>query len=76
MTRKEIGRELISTLSVQYSISSQLVVAAMRDHAATNNVAIRTLKIVYPTIVDVGCFTHTLDLIGGKFVTPYHHLVG
>ena len=28
------------------------------------------VKIVYSLIVDVGCFSHTLDLVESKFVTP------
>ena len=67
MAGEEIARVLINTLSVEYSINSQLVLATMRDRAACNNVAIRTLKIVYPAVLDVGYFSHTL----GKFVTPY-----
>ena len=51
----------------------------MRDHAAVNNVAMRTLKLVYPDVLDVGCFPHKLDLVGKKvnasdlndFVTAY-----
>ena len=34
-----------------------------------NNVAMNTLKIVYPSIVDVGCFSHTLDHVGSRFNT-------
>ena len=71
MTGEEIARELINSLSVQYSVSSNLVVAMMHDHAACNGVALRTLKIVFPSIVDVGRFPHTLDLVGDKFCTPH-----
>ena len=46
-TGEEIARELISTLSVQYSVPSELLVAAMRDCVSSNNVAMRTLKVVY-----------------------------
>ncbi len=63
---EEIARELINSLSVQYSVPSDLVLAAMHDRASVNTVAIRTLKIVYPSMLDVGCFSHTLDLVGGK----------
>lgn len=66
MTGEEI---VIDTLSAQYSISYNVLVAAMHDRAACNCVALRTLKIVFPTIFDVGCFSHTLDLVGNKFVT-------
>lgn len=66
MTGEEIARELISVLSVQYSIASDKLLGAMRDRAAVNNVAMRTLKIIYPDVLDVGCFSHTLDLVGKK----------
>ena len=42
----------------------------MHDRASVNNVAIRTLKIVFPKIFDVGCFSHMLDHVGEKFDTP------
>ena len=70
MSGEEIAREIVNSLSVMYSISSNLVVAMMHDRAACNGVALRTLKVVFPTIVDIGCFSHTLDLVGEKFVTP------
>ena len=66
MTGEEIARELINTISAQYSISSNILVAAMHDRAAYNGVVLRTLKVVFPTIVDVGCFSHTLEMVGGN----------
>ena len=39
----------------------------MCDRASVNNVAIQTLKIVYPCLLDVGYFLHTqLDHVGEK----------
>ena len=70
LTGEELAQELISVLSVTYSIVPTLVVAAMRDRSSVNNVAIRTLKVVYPNLIDVGCFSHTLDHIGEHFHTP------
>ena len=34
------------------------------------------VKIVFPSVVDVGCFSHTLDLVGDKLSTPvvFHSL--
>ena len=29
-----------------------------------------TLKIVYPSLLDVACFSHTLDHVGDHFVVP------
>ena len=71
MAGEEIAREIIATISTQYGIASNLVVAMMHDRAACNGVALRTLKIVYPQLVDVGCFSHTLDLVGETFSTPH-----
>ena len=30
------------------------------------------LKVVFPSILNVGCFSHTLDHVGETFVTPTH----
>ena len=70
MSGKEIAKEIINSLLVMYSISSNLVIAMMHDRAACNGVALCNLKVVFPTIVDIGCSSHTQDLVGEKFVTP------
>ena len=53
MCGEEIARELITTLSVNYGISSDRLMAAMHDRAATNGVAMRTVKVIYPLLLDV-----------------------
>ena len=45
LTGEEIARELINVLSVEYSISSETVLASMRDRASSNGVAMRTLQV-------------------------------
>ena len=67
---EEIAREIINILSVKMGISSELLLAAMRDRASTNNLAMRTVSIIYPKMLDVGCFSHALDHVGEKFKTP------
>jgi hypothetical protein len=42
MNGEEIARELINTLSAQYSIGSDLLIAAIHDRAACNMVALNT----------------------------------
>ena len=42
----------------------------MRDMASINNVAMATLEVMYPFIVDIGCYSHTLDHVGDRFKTP------
>lgn len=70
MIGEEITRELISTLSVQYGIPSNSLVATMRDRASVNTVAMRTMQVVYPFAVDVGCFSHMLNSVGEHFKVP------
>ena len=62
MTGEEIARELVNVLSVQYSISSDFLLSTMRDCASVNNVTLRTLRVIYPNVPDVGCFSNTLDM--------------
>ena len=70
VTGEELAQQLLSCLSTNLGINSALLLAAMRDRASVNDVAIRTLKILYPNLVDIGCFSHTLDHIGEKMETP------
>ena len=70
LTGEELARELISVLSVQYSIGTQQLLAAMKDRASVNETALRTLKIIYPSLLSVGCFSHTIDRVGEHFSTP------
>ena len=70
MTGEEVARELINLLSMEYCVKSPLLLAAMRDGASVNSVAMRTVSVVYPSVLDVRCFSHTLDIVGTKFNTP------
>ncbi len=63
---EEIARELIHILSTQYSVGSSDL-AATRDRASSNNVAMRTMAVVYPDLLDVGCLSHTIDHVGEHF---------
>ena len=53
-----------------FSIPPSSLLAAARDRASVNNVAKRHLKILYPNLVHIGCFNHTLDHVGEKMATP------
>ena len=52
------------------AINSALLLVTMRDRASVNDVAIRTVIIPYPNLVDIGCFSYTLDHVGEKMETP------
>ena len=70
MTGEEIAREIIQILSVRMGVFSHLIWATMRDSASVNNLAMNTISVIYPNMLDIGCFSHALDHVGGKFATP------
>ena len=70
LSGEEVARQLIVSLTTELGIASNLLIAAMRDRASVNNVAIRTLSIVFPKVLDIGCFSHTLDHVGEHMKTP------
>lgn len=63
----------LSVLQIDYNISNNSLIGAMHDRASVNSVAMQTVKILYPCVLDIGCFSHTLDIVGDKFRIP--HLV-
>ena len=71
MTGEEIAREIVHTVCTEYGISGDRLVATMRDRASANGVAMRTIKVLFPHILDVGCYSHTLDHIGEHFNVPH-----
>ena len=73
MTGEEIAQQIIVILSTEFGISSNLIVAAMRDRASVNDVAMRTIKVVYNGLLDMGCFSHTLNHVGERINTPILH---
>ena len=48
LTGEEVAHDLIQVLSVNYSISSNHLIAAIRDRASVNTTTMRTVKIIYP----------------------------
>ena len=67
----EIARELINTLSVDYGVKSENVIAIMHDCASANKAAMRTLQVLYPAVLGIGCFSHTLNRVGERFNVPH-----
>ena len=65
---EEIAREIISALSTSYGINSDRLLACMMDGAASNGIAVPTLSILYPNMVDTKCFFHTLDRVGKHLI--------
>ena len=71
MTGDEIARTVINILSTEFGIISDQVLGIMHDCASANNAALRTLKVVYPCVLGMGCFSHTLNRVGERFNAPY-----
>ena len=44
--------------------------AIMHDCASANKVAMRTLQVLYPAVLGIGCFSHTLNRVGERFNAP------
>lgn len=70
VTGDELAREILTVLSTELGIASTKLLACMRDRAAVNGKAMRTIGIMYPGVMDIGCFSHALDLVGANFKTP------
>ena len=70
ITGEELAREILGVLCREFKLSTEQVLAAMRDRASVNNVAIRHIKVMFPNLLDIGCYSHTLDLVGSKFELP------
>ena len=48
---EEIAREVVHTLSTEYGVAGNHLLAAARDKVAANGVAMRTIKILFPVIL-------------------------
>ena len=70
MSGEEIAWEIFSTVSTEYGVTSERLLAAMHDRASTNNVAMRTISILHPSVLDTGCYSHTINHVREKFSTP------
>ena len=42
----------------------------MKDRASVNRVVTKTMQIFYPDVLDIGCFSRTIDHVGEHFKTP------
>lgn len=54
LSGEEIACEVINSLSLEYGVASEQILAVMHDCASTNMVAMRTLKVLYPYALGIG----------------------
>ena len=70
ITGDEIAKQLVTALSTKLSIHPNMNIVAMQDGALVNDVAMRTVSMVYNRLMDVPCFSHPLDQVGERMNTP------
>ena len=66
----ELCQVINECVTGQYSIDGNLVLASMRDGASVNGAAVRGLSVLFPNMMDVVCFSHTLNNAGLRFHFP------
>ena len=71
---EELARELISIQSVTLGIESSRLLGVVHDRASVNVAAMHIVRVVYLNALDIGCISHTLDLVGDKFKASTLHL--
>ena len=71
MKGEEIASKIVHTLSTEYGVTGDQLLATMRDRASANGVAMNTIKVLLPNILDVGCYSHTLNRIGETCNVPH-----
>ena len=59
VTGEEVAKQIISVISAEMGVLSDLVVGAMYDRASVDKVAMGTVKVFYQNLLDIGCFSHT-----------------
>ena len=64
----ELAQRLMTCIAVNHNFGPNMVLAGMRDGAAVNGTAIKQLLFFYPNIMDVICFSHTINNVGCHFV--------
>ena len=70
ITGEEVARQLVTALSTELSIAPDMIAAAMRDRASVNDVAMRTVSVIFNRMMDMPCFSHTIDHVGERMNTP------
>ena len=66
----QLSQVLIECLLTHLQLRGQQIKAIMRDGAAVNGAAVKHLQVFMPLMMNVVCFSHTLDNVGQHFNTP------
>ena len=71
----ELAQRLMSCLAVDRKFGSDMLIGGMRDGASVNGAALRQLKFFFPNLMDIVCFSHTVDNVGGHFEFRILHVL-
>ena len=66
----QLAQVLNQCLSVEYGVRGNSLLAAMQDGASVNQAALNIVSFISPNMVNVVCFSHTLDNVGNHFEIP------
>ena len=67
MNAEELAQRLIQCLAVEYGMQPNHLLAAMRDGASVIEAGLRQVMFFFPNILNVICFSHTIDNVGKHF---------
>ena len=63
----ELAQCLIKGLAADFAIRPDDLLAAMKDGTAVNQVILQQMRFYFPQLLDVNCFSHTIDNVGKHF---------
>ena len=66
----QLSQVLMECLFTDLHLRGHQIKAVMHDGAAVNGAAVRNLQPFMPSVMDIVCFSHTLDNVGRHFHTP------
>ena len=58
---EELAQCLIQALAVEYAIQPGALSTAMKDGASVNQAALQQVRFFFPQLLDVTCFSHTIN---------------
>lgn len=68
LKRNELAQRPKTCFAVNHNFGPNILYVGMRDGAAVNGTAIKQLLLFYSNIMDVSCFSHTINNVGWHFV--------
>ena len=72
--RNELARDIITILCTGLQIPASTIIYAIRDGASVNSAAMWAMKkVMFPSMMNIICVSHTLDNVGRHMETPLLH---